>query len=392
MKKIFAFTLIIITCFLFTACNKNNTEKQNEEQSTEIESTENSEELTIPEISTESTEESSKNHEDDPAYQSAIKFINYLQSNDFDNILDNIALFDNSVITDDNLIEILKKSEWNEIIGTDYRYSFIAIDQRYEDRKTIMFKMNQEQYSIPLVVDYDGKWKISLSDYIVENFQFVVPWEVKVFWNGEELDRTKYSTAINTGNTVLDLYTVTCTPTKTNFKFTSDSYGDFIREITPKPLNEPYELVRNFTEEQRNEVLQGVQKMWNEMFIDYQNGMPEKEWCYKHFAYITTDEEEQAVYNQIKKYLEDNNYIKIEMIDIQQWDNYFSGISMNRVATVNFSYKLKMTMKNDSGQTVEKISDIMYSNIRVEKAAHGYIIFELTDKDLFNDTVNPVKS
>ena len=38
----------------------------------------------------------------------------------------------------------------------------------------------------------------------------------------------------------------------------------------------------------------------------------------------------------------------------------------------------------------EIISDEIFSNIRVEKAAHGYIIFELTDPDLFNDKTNPV--
>ena len=96
------------------------------------------------------------------------------------------------------------------------------------------------------------------------------------------------------------------------------------------------------------------------------------------------------------------------MIDIKQWEGYFFGISMNRVATANFSYKLKMLVqpapveveeKQPDGTVIKKlveqepkeiISDEIFSNIRVEKAAHGYIIFELTDPDLFNDKTNPV--
>lgn len=418
-KLLFAFMLSLIGISSLTGC-KNEETPPVEDTSTDTTTTDetsetntNSEDFTISEVESSETESNSNantgdKYKDNEAYQVALKFIKLLNENRLKEAKDIVALYDNSVIADDHLIEILRTSEWGDLINTEGQFYHISFDQRYENRKYLTFKMNSSQYDIPLVIDHDGTWKVSLVDYIVENFQFVAPWEVDVYWDGKKLERQRYSTVINTGNTMLDLYTVTCTPTKIDFRFVSDSYGEFIREITPRYLNEPYELDRNFDQRQIDEVLTGIQNMWNEMFTDYTNNMPVDEWCYKHFAYITTPEQEKAVYDQIKDYLGEGKYLKIEMIDIKQWEGYFFGISMNRVATANFSYKLKMLVqpapveveeKQPDGTVIKKlveqepkeiISDEIFSNIRVEKAAHGYIIFELTDPDLFNDKTNPV--
>lgn len=384
MKKIMLIGFLLILTVSITGCKEEEIETT---ETTEIQEVTTEEELTISEIE-ETTEESQEEKEEDDGYETAERFLLCLKDQDFDKIFDTIALFDNSVVSKEDLTEILKNSKWKEIIGSNKELSLMASDTNYEDRRLYVFKIGDEQYEVQVAKDYDGKWRVSLSGYLVNNFQFVVPWEVKVYWDGEELDRDKYSKPINTGNTRLDLYTVTCTPTKTNFKFVSDSYGEFIRDITPRELEDPYELDRNFSEEQRNEVLIGVEEMCTTMFSDYQNGMSKEEWCYKHFGYITTDKEEESIYYQIEEYVKNNNNAKIEMIDITQWDDNFCGISMNRVATVNFSYKIKMTLPDGT----EKISDTMYSNIRVEKAKHGYIVFELTDKTLFTNTGNPVEN
>ena len=263
-KLLFAFMLSLIGISSLTGC-KNEETPPVEDTSTDTTTTDetsetntSSEDFTISEVESSETESNSNantgdKYKDNEAYQVALKFIKLLNENRLKEAKDIVALYDNSVIADDHLIEILRTSEWGDLINTEGQFYHISFDQRYENRKYLTFKMNSSQYDIPLVIDHDGTWKVSLVDYIVENFQFVAPWEVDVYWDGKKLERQRYSTVVNTGNTMLDLYTVTCTPTKIDFRFVSDSYGEFIREITPRYLNEPYELDRNFDQRQIDE-------------------------------------------------------------------------------------------------------------------------------------------
>lgn len=396
---------LIFLCFLITsitclgACS--NEEKPSQETTTEslqtsetVSTTEistESEELTIEELSKESSEEEVVDkYADNEAYQVLMDFIKILQDEDFDRIDEVINLYNNSVLSKEQIEYILRTSEWGDIVGLHYDYNLISFNQNDEQRKILTFKINGVQYELIAIKDYQGLWKVSISDYIVSNFQFLAPGGIEVYWGDNKLNRSKYSNPYEK-NPMLDLYTVTCAPQNITLKFTSKTFGDFSREILPKPSNEPYEMSRAFDETKINDVLNGIQSLWNNMFKDFLAGMNEEDFCSKYFSETLDKDSKHKVFEQLKEYISDRKYTAINMCEIKKWEDNFFGISKANVATANFSYKIKLdyevVKKNEEGKEEVKqksiTTDELFSNLRVEKAGNGYIIYEITDEELF---------
>lgn len=396
---------LIFLCFLITsitclgACS--NEEKPSQETTTEslqtsetVSTTEistESEELTIEELSKESSEEEVVDkYADNEAYQVLMDFIKILQDEDFDRIDEVINLYNNSVLSKEQIEYILRTSEWGDIVGLHYDYNLISFNQNDEQRKILTFKINGVQYELIAIKDYQGLWKVSISDYIVSNFQFLAPGGIEVYWGDNKLNRSKYSNPYEK-NPMLDLYTVTCAPQDITLKFTSKAFGDFSREILPKPSNEPYEMSRAFDETKINDVLNGIQSLWNNMFKDFLAGMNEEDFCSKYFSETLDKDSKHKVFEQLKEYISDRKYTAINMCEIKKWEDNFFGISKANVATANFSYKIKLdyevVKKNEEGKEEVKqksiTTDELFSNLRVEKAGNGYIIYEITDEELF---------
>lgn len=396
---------LIFLCFLITsitclgACS--NEEKPSQETTTEslqtsetVSTTEistESEELTIEELSKESSEEEVVDkYADNEAYQVLMDFIKILQDEDFDRIDEVINLYNNSVLSKEQIEYILRTSEWGDIVGLHYDYNLISFNQNDEQRKILTFKINGVQYELIAIKDYQGLWKVSISDYIVSNFQFLAPGGIEVYWGDNKLNRSKYSNPYEK-NPMLDLYTVTCAPQDITLKFTSKTFGDFSREILPKPSNEPYEMSRAFDETKINDVLNGIQSLWNNMFKDFLAGMNEEDFCSKYFSETLDKDSKHKVFEQLKEYISDRKYTAINMCEIKKWEDNFFGISKANVATANFSYKIKLdyevVKKNEEGKEEVKqksiTTDELFSNLRVEKAGNGYIIYEITDEELF---------
>lgn len=396
---------LIFLCFLITsitclgACS--NEEKPSQETTTEslqtsetVSTTEistESEELTIEELSKESSEEEVVDkYADNEAYQVLMDFIKILQDEDFDRIDEVINLYNNSVLSKEQIEYILRTSEWGDIVGLHYDYNLISFNQNDEQRKILTFKINGVQYELIAIKDYQGLWKVSISDYIVSNFQFLAPGSIEVYWGDNKLNRSKYSNPYEK-NPMLDLYTVTCAPQDITLKFTSKTFGDFSREILPKPSNEPYEMSRAFDETKINDVLNGIQSLWNNMFKDFLAGMNEEDFCSKYFSETLDKDSKHKVFEQLKEYISDRKYTAINMCEIKKWEDNFFGISKANVATANFSYKIKLdyevVKKNEEGKEEVKqksiTTDELFSNLRVEKAGNGYIIYEITDEELF---------
>lgn len=396
---------LIFLCFLITsitclgACS--NEEKPSQETTTEslqtsetVSTTEistESEELTIEELSKESSEEEVVDkYADNEAYQVLMDFIKILQDEDFDRIDEVINLYNNSVLSKEQIEYILRTSEWGDIVGLHYDYNLISFNQNDEQRKILTFKINGVQYELIAIKDYQGLWKVSISDYIVSNFQFLAPGGIEVYWGDNKLNRSKYSNPYEK-NPMLDLYTVTCAPQDITLKFTSKTFGDFSREILPKPSNEPYEMSRAFDETKINDVLNGIQSLWNNMFKDFLAGMNEEDFCSKYFSETLDKDSKHKVFEQLKEYISDRKYTAINMCEIKKWEDNFFGISKANVATANFSYKIKLDYevikKNEEGKEEVKqksiTTDELFSNLRVEKAGNGYIIYEITDEELF---------
>lgn len=392
---------LIFLCFLITsitclgACS--NEEKPSQEttteslQTSETVSTTESEELTIEELSKESSEEEVVDkYADNEAYQVLMDFIKILQDEDFDRIDEVINLYNNSVLSKEQIEYILRTSEWGDIVGLHYDYNLISFNQNDEQRKILTFKINGVQYELIAIKDYQGLWKVSISDYIVSNFQFLAPGGIEVYWGDNKLNRSKYSNPYEK-NPMLDLYTVTCAPQDITLKFTSKTFGDFSREILPKPSNEPYEMSRAFDETKINDVLNGIQSLWNNMFKDFLAGMNEEDFCSKYFSETLDKDSKHKVFEQLKEYISDRKYTAINMCEIKKWEDNFFGISKANVATANFSYKIKLdyevVKKNEEGKEEVKqksiTTDELFSNLRVEKAGNGYIIYEITDEELF---------
>lgn len=392
---------LIFLCFLITsitclgACS--NEEKPSQEttteslQTSETVSTTESEELTIEELSKESSEEEVVDkYADNEAYQVLMDFIKILQDEDFDRIDEVINLYNNSVLSKEQIEYILRTSEWGDIVGLHYDYNLISFNQNDEQRKILTFKINGVQYELIAIKDYQGLWKVSISDYIVSNFQFLAPGGIEVYWGDNKLNRSKYSNPYEK-NPMLDLYTITCAPQDITLKFTSKTFGDFSREILPKPSNEPYEMSRAFDETKINDVLNGIQSLWNNMFKDFLAGMNEEDFCSKYFSETLDKDSKHKVFEQLKEYISDRKYTAINMCEIKKWEDNFFGISKANVATANFSYKIKLdyevVKKNEEGKEEVKqksiTTDELFSNLRVEKAGNGYIIYEITDEELF---------
>lgn len=396
---------LIFLCFLITsitclgACS--NEEKPSQETTTEslqtsetVSTTEistESEELTIEELSKESSEEEVVDkYADNEAYQVLMDFIKILQDEDFDRIDEVINLYNNSVLSKEQIEYILRTSEWGDIVGLHYDYNLISFNQNDEQRKILTFKINGVQYELIAIKDYQGLWKVSISDYIVSNFQFLAPGGIEVYWGDNKLNRSKYSNPYEK-NPMLDLYTITCAPQDITLKFTSKTFGDFSREILPKPSNEPYEMSRAFDETKINDVLNGIQSLWNNMFKDFLAGMNEEDFCSKYFSETLDKDSKHKVFEQLKEYISDRKYTAINMCEIKKWEDNFFGISKANVATANFSYKIKLdyevVKKNEEGKEEVKqksiTTDELFSNLRVEKAGNGYIIYEITDEELF---------
>lgn len=396
---------LIFLCFLITsitclgACS--NEEKPSQETTTEslqtsetVSTTEistESEELTVEELSKESSEEEVVDkYADNEAYQVLMDFIKILQDEDFDRIDEVINLYNNSVLSKEQIEYILRTSEWGDIVGLHYDYNLISFNQNDEQRKILTFKINGVQYELIAIKDYQGLWKVSISDYIVSNFQFLAPGGIEVYWGDNKLNRSKYSNPYEK-NPMLDLYTVTCAPQDITLKFTSKTFGDFSREILPKPSNEPYEMSRAFDETKINDVLNGIQSLWNNMFKDFLAGMNEEDFCSKYFSETLDKDSKHKVFEQLKEYISDRKYTAINMCEIKKWEDNFFGISKANVATANFSYKIKLdyevVKKNEEGKEEVKqksiTTDELFSNLRVEKAGNGYIIYEITDEELF---------
>ena len=327
---------------------------------------------------------------DNEAYQVLMDFIKILQDEDFDRIDEVINLYNNSVLSKEQIEYILRTSEWGDIVGLHYDYNLISFNQNDEQRKILTFKINGVQYELIAIKDYQGLWKVSISDYIVSNFQFLAPGGIEVYWGDNKLNRSKYSNPYEK-NPMLDLYTVTCAPQDITLKFTSKTFGDFSREILPKPSNEPYEMSRAFDETKINDVLNGIQSLWNNMFKDFLAGMNEEDFCSKYFSETLDKDSKHKVFEQLKEYISDRKYTAINMCEIKKWEDNFFGISKANVATANFSYKIKLdyevVKKNEEGKEEVKqksiTTDELFSNLRVEKAGNGYIIYEITDEELF---------
>ena len=398
---------LFFLCFLFSsitilgACSKDETFSSQTTQETTTESvsesttiseiTSESEELTIEEISKETTtEEKVDKYADNEAYQVLMDFIKILQDEDFDRIDEVVNLYNNSVISKEQLDYILRTSEWGDIIGVHNEYNLISFNQNDELRKVLTFKIDGVQYELTAVKDFTGLWKVSISDYIVSNFQFITPGEIDVYWGETKLSRSKYSEPYEK-NPMLDLYTVTCAPQDIELKFSSKGFGDFSKKILPKPSNEPYEMSRAFEEAQVNDVLMGIQSLWNNMFKDFLSGMNEEDFTNKYFSTKLDKDAKHKVFEQLKEYISDRKYTSITIPEIKKWEDNFFGISKTDVATANFSYKIKLdyevVKKNKKGKEEVKqesiTTDELFSNLRVEKAGNGYIIYEVTDEELF---------
>ena len=150
-------------------------------------------------------------------------------------------------------------------------------------------------------------------------------------------------------------------------------------------------MSRAFDETKINDVLNGIQSLWNNMFKDFLAGMNEEDFCSKYFSETLDKDSKHKVFEQLKEYISDRKYTAINMCEIKKWEDNFFGISKANVATANFSYKIKLdyevVKKNEEGKEEVKqksiTTDELFSNLRVEKAGNGYIIYEITDEELF---------
>lgn len=421
LKLIFGLSLLLV----LTGCKQDNpptppaptettaptsSEAQTEESTSETEISSSETEMTIedtsPTISETETTQSNpidNKYKDNEAYQNIRKFIEYMQDKNFKAMSEVLNLYNNSVITPDELEIALRESKWKELLGTRGEFNLISFDQRKENEKTLTFKINSKQYDITAVMSNDGHWKVSIADLIVENYQFLVPGDVTVAWGEQELDRAKFAKRYSQNN-LLDLYTVTCVPQEITISYTSSAFGDYSETLTPSKQEKAHEMNRDLSEDREQEVLNTIKDLWNNMVHDCMDGISLEGFSTKYFDTNVAKETVKQVYDEIIEYIGEDKYITIDMIEIEKWEGEFFAVSMDRVVTANFTYQTKMRIylppkyekrwnKNGTYYYVEieqepqyKVSDKINSHIRIKQIDDGsFIIYEMTDINLFVD-------
>jgi hypothetical protein len=274
------------------------------------------------------------------AETASYEFIQYVQKEDYKSALDCLGM-DTTFVTTDDLAWYLPRSNFSEIIGTDYELEDV---QSIKDNLTnnSVFKIGNEQVEINSYLNDDNKWVIKLDDFVIEDWVVKAPLNTVISINDVVVDRSY----IDSSDERNDTYII---PDICNREIplvvTSSVYGDSKSLVTP--TSEEYDCGFEFSTDFINDINAQVKDLLNQINADYEAAEVKED--LDTSVYVSSQADENLA-EELKGYL----------------DKEYNSHSM-QPSNIHFTQVL-VTDKEDLSPCLLYTDSLIGVNLRVEKA------------------------
>ena len=278
-KKFLLLASLTILSLSLIACGKKETEGKNGKelmQETVEVTSDVMEEVgeAISEVSTETTEieettettESSELTNVSKSQKCAIDFIQYVQTENYEEALNLLNIPDKTFVSADDLQWFIPRSDLSDLVGTDMKYSEISESGDKTDA-TVKLTYGDTEIKLNVIMDNDNNYKINFPDFCMQDWTLYVPKDTVVSIKDVVIEETSEEE-------FKDVYTIPYIALReTELKVTSSVYGDFNIVTTPSTDKDgKYTVICSLDDTLRDTLIEGVKIAYNEFCAIYEIG------------------------------------------------------------------------------------------------------------------------
>lgn len=322
--------------------------------------------------------------------QVAMNFVAAIAQNYYTSALTGFDVEESPFITAEDIAYAVPRSTFKGIANYSGKevYLFVNEDESTSNDETAYVVVELRttddailnSYTLGLRLNKDNKWTVVDSDFYETDYYITVPGNVTLYINDTEVSKDLIDHKDGYGE-YMDCYKIPLIGKSVKtLKVVCDAFEEQV-EAVPATNNseEPFRVDHNLTDTELNDALNATKTLWESLYNDYINGVPEAEWL----KYFSSDAPSSYV-NDIKSSFGDltekdkDHHITL----IQKRSDAECYYLTDQVFAVNIQYQMDYL----SGAFEWTREGRRYSHILLTIEDGQYKIFEVSDMKFFRES------
>ena len=232
-------------------------------------------------------------------------------------------------------------------------------------------------YTFNMTMDANNNWVVLDNSFAVQNFSISVPGDVTVYIDDVEVNKDTYFVEKTGDNKMNDLY---------NFEYIGKSIKkikivgvDWETEVEHTPTTntgDPLKIGKEIKDEELVKALDELKLLWNNMYTDYTNDVPESELLAKYFSKKAAADAASTVVKKFNTLTEkEKDHVMAEILPHEDKDSYYLTAD-----TMELQFKYKITYIDGKRESNQR----QYGHIWLVIEDGAYKIAKITDENMFD--------
>lgn len=398
MKRIFALLLALVMVFTLAACggkddtpatrpDENPTVNENptETPTEPAEDVVKSETFVIPAdtVTVESTMTVNQKLPD----AAAMGYLMALATNQYDAAISYLNINGSEMVTAKDVEFNIPRGDYRDITSHAGKTCYVMIksDEVTLDGANAVVKVylmddaDKEllNYTFNMTMDANNNWVVIDDSFTVADFNIVVPGDVKVYIDELELARDKYYVEKSGEDKMDDLYKIDCIGKAIKkIKIVGADWETEVEHTPTTNTGDPLKIGKKIKDEELVKALEELKLLWNNMYTDYTNDVPESELLAKYFSKKAAADAASTVVKKFNTLTEEEkDHVMAEILPHEDKDSYYLTAD-----TMELQFKYKITYIDGKRESNQR----QYGHIWLVVEDGIYKIAKITDENMFD--------
>ncbi len=326
--------------------------------------------------------------------QVALNFVAAIAQNYYTSAVNGFDIDESPYITAEDVAYAVPRSTYRGIADYAGKEVYLYVDEdetvSYDDTATVTVQLRTGEdailnsYSVRLKLNMDNKWTVEDSDFYETDYYISVSGNTTLYIGDAEVSKDLFDHKTGYAER-MDCYKIPVIGKSVKtLRIVCDAFEEQA-EAVPQSNNseEPFRIDHELSETELNDALNATKNLWQALYNDYVNGVPEAEWL-KYFASdapSTYVNDIKTAFDNLTKgssgYPDVDHHITI----IQKRSDAKCYYQTDKVIAMNVQYQLDWVWQFSLGgpENCRRFSHIM---LTIEDGE--YKIFEVSDMAFFN--------
>ena len=321
----------------------------------------------------------------------ALNFVAAIAQNYYTSAIAGFDIEESPFITAEDIAYAVPRSTFKDIANFAGKEVYLLVDEEASTSNdetafaVVEMRTNDDEvlnsYNLNLRLNKDNKWTVVDSNFYETDYYVAAPGNVTLYINDTEVSKELFDHKVSY-NGYMDCYKIPLIGKSVkNLKIVCETFEEQV-EAVPATNNseDPFSVNCFLVDTELNDALNATKTLWESLYNDYINGVPEAEWL-KYFSANAP-----ATYvNDIKNSFDDltKNEKNHRITQLQERSDADCFYLTDKVFVLNIQYQIDglygITELNKKGRR--------YSHILLTIENGEYKIFEVSDMELFRESL-----